>query len=414
MPGASKNTKIYKLKATDGPLSRDDVSTWIFTVKSFARQNTWSNFLPTGANKYWTCTDDDENNGMTVNKADGSVDVDESNKLRENFQDFLTAVAANCPAGFTETVIRESTSFQWIVEKINKTFNLTTKGENFLDGMNLKFEFDDSFTYQQAWMMLKDKYIPSLLPSQSQYMGKTLQAKETISPLAMNFLVREWLQKIDLRLPEHVRTSRGHLFTAERPTLACNQQILCDQIDIMLQELEGKEASNSNINVGYVPTNRGRGFGRPRPTGPPAFRSRQTYRQRGGPPRLPQPGRRPTYSCQLCLEARPPRYDSSITHPSHECPFPGRQRVQTRQQTPQFKVLLVPTQSQDDHSNTDALVNQFENASLNNQAAPHSYSAEDQFYQEEHDDQSYNSYSYDDQYYDPPGYERGTLREIPL
>ena len=224
MPGTARNTKIYKLKPTDGPLNRDDLSTWIFTAQSYARQNNWSNFLPAGDNSTWVATDEDENNGLQ------GVDATETKKLRDSFKDFITAIAANCPTGFTDTVIRESTSFSWIEEKIKKTFNLTTKGESFLDGMNLKLEFNDSFTYSQGWMTVKDQYYSSLLPANSKCMGKTLQSKEVISPLAMNFLVREWLTKIDPRLPEHVRTSRGHLFTTERPTLACNQEILCDQI----------------------------------------------------------------------------------------------------------------------------------------------------------------------------------------
>ena len=37
-----KSNKIYKLKPTDGPLSRDDLTTWIFTVQSHARQNGWA------------------------------------------------------------------------------------------------------------------------------------------------------------------------------------------------------------------------------------------------------------------------------------------------------------------------------------------------------------------------------------
>ena len=411
MSGTSKNTKIYKLKPTDGPLSRDDVSTWTFTVKSFARQNKWSDFLPGGNHNTWTATDDDEHNGLQVTKADRSVDEPETQKLRENFQDFLTSVAANCPAGFTETVIRESTSFKWIEDKIKKTFNLATKGENFLDGMDIKFEFDDSFTYQQAWMMIKDKYVSSLLPAQSKYMGKTLQTKETVSPLAMNFLVREWLQKIDTRLPEHVRTSRGHLFTTERPTLACNQEILCDQIEVMLQELDGKETSSNNINVSYLPSNRGRGFPRPRmPSGPSNPNYRLGLRQRGGHQRFPQPGRRPSYSCRVCLEARPPRYDASITHPTHECPFPARQRTQTRQQAPQFKVLLVPTQTQE----TATLADNLDQASLNNQSGPTSQFYQhphDQFYQEpvQYQDQYHH---YEEQYYGPTGYETGTIEEV--
>eukprot|EP00092_Neocalanus_flemingeri_P067085 GFUD01081822.1.p1 GENE.GFUD01081822.1~~GFUD01081822.1.p1 ORF type:complete len:411 (+),score=74.95 GFUD01081822.1:368-1600(+) len=410
MPTTSKNTKIYKLKPTDGPLNRDDLSTWIFTVKSFCRQNDWSKFLPGGANATWTSTDDDETNALNILKTDGSNDAAETTKLRESFQDFLTAVAANCPTGFTSTVVREATSFAWIEEKIKKTFNLTTKGENFLDGLNLKFEFDDSFTYQQAWMTIKDKYISSLLPAQSKYMGKTLTSKEIISPLAMNFLVREWLLKIDSRLPDHVRTSRGHLFTNERPTLACNQQILCDQIDIMLQELDGKDTSTNNINVGYVPSNRGRQGARPRQSFySPSYRP--SFRQRGGSQRFSTPGRRPTYSCYKCLEARPPRYDSSITHAADNCPFPTGPRNQARQQprTPQFKVLFVPTQKQDDVSVSVPA------PMADTLAAPpsHYYPDQEQFYQEQVPyDTEYQHY--DDQYYDPSGYETGTIQDLPL
>ena len=112
--GSTKNIKIYKLRATDGPLSRDDVSTWSFTVKSYARQHGWTKFIDSKRpHSKWISSDDDETNGHLVLKADNqTIDQDETEKLVREFHDFLTTVAANCPAGFTETVIRESTSFQ--------------------------------------------------------------------------------------------------------------------------------------------------------------------------------------------------------------------------------------------------------------------------------------------------------------
>ena len=333
-----KSNKIYKLRPTDGPLSRDDLSTWIFTVQSHARQYGWAEFLQDGAHNTWTATAEDPNNGLQILSSDQTVDHTATNKLRSSFRDFLAAIAANCPTGFTDTVIRESTSFKWIENTIKKTFNLTTTGESFLDGINIKFEFDNSFTYQQAWMMIKDHYISSLLPAGSKCMGKTLTADETLTPLATNFLVEKWLIKIDPRLPDYVRTSRGYLFTEARPTLACNQQILSDQIDQMLHELDNKETMNNNVNISYIQQSRGGrvGYSRPRP---PRFRGRG----RGNPSsRYQDQGRRSSYSCHLCLEAR--RYDSSITHSANSCPFPPRSNA-TRQAPsgPPFKVLLVPT-----------------------------------------------------------------------
>ena len=96
---------------------------------------------------------------------------------------------------------------------------------------------------------------------------------EELSPLAENFIIEKCLAKIDPRLPEHVKNSRGHLFNEERPTLACNQKILFSQIDTMLTELEGKE---SNIAVGQVRSTR-----TPyRPFRPPQNNFRPNFRPR--------------------------------------------------------------------------------------------------------------------------------------
>ena len=51
------------------------------------------------------------------------------------------------------------------------------------------------------------------------YKGKELTADEVLSPLAENFIVEKCLFKIDERLPNHVKNTRGHLFTEARPTL---------------------------------------------------------------------------------------------------------------------------------------------------------------------------------------------------
>ena len=395
-----KSNKIYKLRPTEGPLSRDDLSTWIFTVQSHARQYGWADFLQDGAHNTWTATAEDPNNGLQILSSDQTVDHTATNKLRSSFRDFLAAVAANCPTGFTDTVIRESTSFKWIENTIKKTFNLTTTGESFLDGINIKFEFDNSFTYQQAWMMIKDHYISSLLPAGSKCMGKTLTADETLTPLATNFLVEKWLIKIDPRLPDYVRTSRGYLFTEARPTLACNQQILSDQIDQMLHELDNKETMNNNVNISYIQQSRGGrvGYSRPRP---PRFRGRG----RGNPSsRYQDQGRRSSYSCHLCLEAR--RYDSSITHSANNCPFPSRGNA-TRQapSVPPFKVLLVPT-NQPTPPATPTTYQQY----ISPQVSPN-YVEQDQYYEDQ--DYEYQlEQSAEGHYGYPDAYDAGNTEEL--
>ena len=171
---------------------------WDYNHQAYCRQiPEWLQWLPGGTRDGWTASDADETNGLpklrkpAPNQDD--IDEDATNKLRASLQNFLTCLAVNCPPGFMETVMRESSSYKWVINEIKTTYNLNTRGENFLEGNNLSFEFNKDFTYKQGWMQTKDFYTSAMLPAGSKYMGKVLDNKETLSPLANMFLVKEWL-----------------------------------------------------------------------------------------------------------------------------------------------------------------------------------------------------------------------------
>ena len=328
--------KPYKLKATDGPLSRDDLSTWEYNFLSFCRQNeTWTPFVPGGSHSTWIATDDDETNGLVKYERDHeTVNVAETNKFRAAFKDFLTSAAVNAPTGFTETILRESTSWKWIIDEIKVNFNLSTKGEQFLAGNEVKFDFNDNFTYQQGYMFLRDHYISAMPEEGTNFKGRAITTREKLSPLAELFIVEKWLSKIDPRLPNHIYKTRGYLFTEQRPTLACNQRVLADQIDTMLNELDGN--SDKEFCVNAVNNRRGSSW---------KFNTYQQYNRahRGfSRNRTPQQQFQRTHNpdrCRHCLEAR--RYDASQTHQSNMCPWPPR-RSNTNNNPQNFKVMLLP------------------------------------------------------------------------
>ena len=278
-------------------MSRDDVSTWDYNLQSFCRQaETWSQFLPSGTKPNWKASDEDLTNGLTA-------DTDETtNKLRSTFKDFLTCVATNCPTGFMETIMRESTSYTWVLKKIKETFGLNTKGKDFLKADNINFTFDQNFTYQQAYMQIRDFYMNSLLPGNTMFKGKNRSQTEVLSPLAEQFIIKEWLIKIDPRLPYHIRRTRGHLFTESKSTLACLQDILADQIDTMLAEMDTKTSqSTNNLSVGQVPFI----YRKNTPQPYPKFPNKQG------------PARHQEMACTACLQAR--RYDEARSHIASNC-----------------------------------------------------------------------------------------------
>ena len=337
MAAAKVTIKPYKLKPSSGDsITRDDVATWKEVQLSHMRQNDdWKCFLPGGTYSTWRAADEGAAQAFA---ADAEVSA--------AFPDFLTCLATFSPAGFSETVKRESTSFNWVINLINDTFGLKTKGEHFLALDDIKFDFSGGFTYMQAYMQVKDFICSGLLAAGSRFEGKQYTNTEVLSPVAKNFITKEWLVKIDPRLLKHIHDTRGHLFTADKPTLACNMKTIADQIPTMLSELDGTAeiSSSDSVSINYVPNRHGGAYPKPRGRGLlRGFGSRRGYAAlvpRALPPPAPtQPP--PSYGCQRCIEAIPARYDASRNHLTKDCPWPPNP-TQNFQPKPNFRVVLVP------------------------------------------------------------------------
>ena len=194
-----------------------------------------------------------------------------------------------------------------------------------------------------------------LLKPGDTFENKVLQTKEVLTPTVKNFITKEWLTKIHPGLPKHIRDTRGHLFTTHRPTLACNQKVLAEQMPTLLKELNGQsDLSQGSVSVGHAPSMgmiRGRGRGQVRSNG-----GRGLMRGAGAfRPTRPQATRPPMREsgCFRCLEATPRRYDAAQTHLVRDCqwppnPAPGMVRQYHQQQTqprgsqPNFRVVLFP------------------------------------------------------------------------
>ena len=399
--------KPYKLKPTGESLTRDDLSTWKQILLSHIRQNPkWIQFLPSSAtHKEWKSTDEDVTNGL--NGADDTA----SNVLRADFQDFLTCVATYSPTGFGETILRESTSFDWVIKLIQSTHGLETKGEHFLALDDMKLEYSASFTYHQGLMKVKDFVIASMIKEGAMFEGKKLTANEVLTPTVKNFIVREWLYKTEARLPRHVKETRGHLFTEERPSLACNQKILCDQIPTMLAELDSKpdNISQGNVAMGYVPTPRGRGGnvmmrGRSFPRPP--------YLGNRAPVSRPMTGRAPvqyqTNGCYRCLGATPRRYDAAKTHQVRDCTFPPQPHQlasngPARQTNPNFRVVMF------NNDNGQQMQQMQQHQQYPQMAAVDM--GQGQVYMQDEAQAYYEDYYYDEYYQHPqPG---ATITELP-
>ena len=233
----------------------------------------------------------------------------------------------------------------------------------------------EASTYGQGYMEFKDFYSNILLKIGDRCEETVRTTNEELTPLAKHFIIEKWLLSIDPRLPAHILRTRGSLFTADRPHLSCNQEIMCDQIPTILAELEAGESTN-NISIGQL----GSGY---RPSYRPYFRpSTPTPAWRGGrvfSPRTPYPAARapssraasaapcPQDTCFRCYGAGR-RGPESKTHQARSCLYARTQMpvrtvllmppAQTPQPTPALQQVQLPYEEYEQAYNYDYMMDQ--------------------------------------------------------
>ena len=90
--------KPYKLQPTDGDnISRDDISTWSYTMMSCARQiKEWQQFLPGGTFSTWIAKTNDPTHGLEVKDNHDRLDQ-EKTRIENRF--------SGCPKCWTKILI---------------------------------------------------------------------------------------------------------------------------------------------------------------------------------------------------------------------------------------------------------------------------------------------------------------------
>ena len=77
MANINPRAKPYKLKPTEGIMTRDDVAMWEYTLIAACRQVTgWRQFFPGQERQNWIATDDDVNNGLEIVDGNGLKEED--------------------------------------------------------------------------------------------------------------------------------------------------------------------------------------------------------------------------------------------------------------------------------------------------------------------------------------------------
>lgn len=235
-------------------ITRDTLDCWWNILLTYCRQSTeYASFFPGNAYANWTAECRDVTRGIVV-EPDPNADDEEAALRRAETQTelkrcylatLLTTIASFAPDGMFRSITAESTSLQWIYNRIKTACNVQTAGRHLVTSWNMAWD-KDSDTPDVFYMKIKSAYMESLLPTNAYYHGEQLTAPEALTPLCESLIVIRWLEAINPALPNHIMETRGHLFTTRMPNFADLQPELCTIMDTLLLEIDTKEMSQSS------------------------------------------------------------------------------------------------------------------------------------------------------------------------
>ena len=93
-------------------------------------------------------------------------------------------------------------------------------------------------------------YEDLLLPEGANYHGSQLQTNEALMPLSESFIVIQWLNSIDSRLPKHIKENRTQWFNDVTPSWADTQSIIIENMETLLLECNKTEDDTETACIG--------------------------------------------------------------------------------------------------------------------------------------------------------------------
>ncbi len=222
-------------------------------------------FLPKGEYQTWIATEDDLSRILTLAPSDTelrrlqrdlgqdaeSLADGKSNLLKQRngqLSKFLLLVTCLLPTSFTHDLVCRSTSMDWILKYLETRYNVGKQGSNFLNVDDLAYSPDKS--YGEFFMEVQEAFADSLAPRGTRIRflnNETLDRDEQLTPIVHNTITWLWLRLIDPRLPKRIKQLYAKELDKEGYMLRDLQEMICDRLPNILQEMDGMEAANAAI-----------------------------------------------------------------------------------------------------------------------------------------------------------------------
>ena len=221
-----------------------------FLITYCQQDSDYLDFFEGGAFANWEALSVNPSRGInipvdqTTEILDPAAAVREANKLsvkkRATLNSLLTTIAAFCPEGLFKTVLTDSTSINWIRNRLVKVCNIESNGRHLPKVLNIKYNRGEE-SPAAFFERIKSNFLDSLVPAGTFFHGVPLQSQETISPTFESMIVIMCLKAIHPELPDFIMQNKGMLFTNATPNFCDIQGELCETMDSLLAQMEAQD-----------------------------------------------------------------------------------------------------------------------------------------------------------------------------
>ena len=258
--------KIYPpAQLPDRGVTETQFAIWIEELEVYlSQEEDLAQFLHTGNYPNWQSKEVYENRIAELVEADQSDAETPEAQQRENtaklanvrtkLRTVLALVGKCVSEGHYNTVIRHSTSLEWIYNTLRSDFDIQKKGIHFFNILNLKYDAEKttpiSFYNQYRTLIINNlskngdviKYKNDLV----------LREDEKMSPMLEDLVLLNVLREIDPRLPAFVKVHYNHKMQENDKIMDFKSDMMnnigsfLEQLDSSEQNLSMKEAASLN------------------------------------------------------------------------------------------------------------------------------------------------------------------------
>ena len=247
--------KIYPpSQLPDRGVTETQFNIWCEELEVYlAQEDEFAQFLPDGKYPTWTSKETNADRITQLHNDDQALPnmntqaarAAKLRSVRTKLRTVLAIIGKCVSEGHYNSVIRHSTSLQWIYDTLRSDYDLQNRGIHFFNILEVKYDTNDDTP-----VSFYNRYRTVIVNNMSKngdvvkYKNTRLTEDEKVTPMLEDLILLNVLNEIDSRLPSFIKSHYNHKMSNDDKLMDMKSDILTN-VPTFLKHLNGDEQNSS-------------------------------------------------------------------------------------------------------------------------------------------------------------------------